>query len=65
LSPVVVHDSRERYPLAAVGSDARPAVYGRTVPSERGGVWLQYWFFYAAQDQDRGIVRTGRRGPAP
>jgi len=24
------------------------------------GAWLQYWLFYAGQDQDRGIVRTGR-----
>ena len=23
-------------------------------------MWLQYWLFYARQDQDRGIVRTGR-----
>jgi hypothetical protein len=69
-APVVVHDSRERFPLASVaaaplavpgaGADRHPAVYGRAVPSERGGEWLQYWLFYPGQDQDRGIVRTGR-----
>ena len=67
-TPVVVHDADERYPLASAGahapvartSDARPAVYGRAVPSRRGGTWLQYWLFYAGQDQDRGVLRTGR-----
>jgi hypothetical protein len=69
-APVVVHDSRERFPLASVASapvrvpgldsDRRSAVYGRTAPAEKGGAWLQYWLFYRDQDQDRGIVRTGR-----
>jgi hypothetical protein len=61
-APVVVHDADERYPLApaARSSDTRPTVYARAVPSKRGGEWLQYWLFYAGQDQDRGIVRTGR-----
>jgi Vacuolar protein sorting-associated protein 62 len=67
-APVVVHDADERYPLAAAGAhapvarsaDTRPAVYARAVPSADGGDWLQYWLFYAGQDQDRGIVRTGR-----
>jgi hypothetical protein len=69
-APVVVHDSRESFPLASVASapvrvpgldaDRRAAVYGRTVRSRGGGAWLQYWFFYRGQDQDRGIVRTGR-----
>src|SRR5262249_51429262 len=68
-APIVVHDAAERYPLASatahapvarVASDTRPAVYARAVPSRRGGEWLQYWLFYAGQDQDRGIVRTGR-----
>jgi hypothetical protein len=66
----VVHESGERYPLASVavasvdaphrGDDRRPAVYGRAVPREPGGAWLQYRLYYPAQDQDRGIVRTGR-----
>lgn len=69
-APVVVQDSRERYPLAAVADapaavpgptgDRRPAIYGRVVRRPDGGAWLQYWLFYAGQDQDRGIVRTGR-----
>ena len=69
-APVVLHDSRERYPLASVAAaparvpgldtDRRPAVYGRIARAEGGGAWLQYWLFYRSQDQDRGIVRTGR-----
>ena len=69
-APVVVQDSHERYPLTSVaaapakvpgvGSDRRPAVYGRVAAAAGGGAWLQYWLFYAGQDQDRGIVRTGR-----
>jgi hypothetical protein len=37
-----------------------PAAYGHAVAAPGGGTWLQYWLFYAYQDQDRGIVRTGR-----
>ncbi|MBJ7519626.1 MAG: Vps62-related protein [Solirubrobacteraceae bacterium] len=69
-APVVVHDERERSPLAPVAQapaavpgldpDPRAAVYGRVVRRGDGGAWLQYWLFYADQDQDRGIVRTGR-----
>jgi Vacuolar protein sorting-associated protein 62 len=68
--PVVVHDSREQHRLSSVpaahvdapgrGEDLRPAAYGRAVRSGDGGAWLQYWLFYPEQDQDRGIVRTGR-----
>jgi hypothetical protein len=69
-APVIVHDSRERYPLASVataevpvpgiGRDRRPTVYGRAVGASSDTTWLQYWFFYPHQDQDRGILRTGR-----
>jgi len=69
-APVVVHDSRENFPLASVAAapvsvpgvdrDRRPTVYGRSVASHTGGTWLQYWSFYRGQDQDRGIARTGR-----
>lgn len=69
-APVVTHDSRERHPLASVASarvaasgldrDRRPAVYGRAVSGESGRTWLQYWLFYPHQDQDRGVLRTGR-----
>jgi hypothetical protein len=58
-TPVVAHDSAERFPLGAVGGGA-PAAYGHAVAARGGGTWLQYWLFYAYQDQDRGIVRTGR-----
>ena len=69
-APVVIHDSRERFALASVASapvrvpgldsDRRAAVYGRIARLRDGGAWLQYWLFYRGQDQDRGIVRTGR-----
>ena len=59
LNPVVAHDRSESSPLAAV-DHAAPAAYGRAVPARAGGTWVQYWLFYAYQDQDRGIVRTGR-----
>jgi hypothetical protein len=66
----VVHDSGERHSLASVaaadvaapgrGGDLRPAAYARATPLADGGAWLQYWLYYPEQDQDRGIVRTGR-----
>ena len=69
-APIVVHDSRERSPLASVASapvtvpgidrDRRPAVYGRATTTNAGGTWLQYWMFFQSNDQDRGIVRSGR-----
>ena len=69
-TPVVVHDPRETSQLTAVADapvrvpgldpDPRPAVYGRAVRSAGGGTWLQYWLFYAQQDQDRGVLRSGR-----
>lgn len=69
-TPVVVHDSREQFPLTAVATapatipgldhDRRPAAYGRIKRTSDGGAWLQYWLYYRGQDQDRGIVRTGR-----
>ena len=59
LNPIVIHDSAESSPLSAVGGGA-PAAYARAVPSRDGGAWLQYWLFYDYQDQDRGIVRSGR-----
>jgi hypothetical protein len=34
-------------------------LYGR-VAHDDGRVWLQYWLFFAANPQDRGVVRTGR-----
>ena len=70
LAPVVVHDSAERSPVTSVAAaadvvpgasgDLRPTAYARTAPAEGNGTWLQYWLFYARQDQDRGIARIGR-----
>jgi hypothetical protein len=34
--------------------------YARRVRGSDGRTWLQYWFLYATNAQDRGIVRTGR-----
>src|SRR4051794_19114592 len=59
LNPIVAHDRAESSPLTAVGGGA-PAAYARAVPARAGGSWLQYWLHYAYQDQDRGIVRSGR-----
>jgi len=69
-APVLVLDAREPHPPVAVepflrgarGARARaapPRVYGHAV-RDGGRLWLQYWFFYADNPQDRGIVRTGR-----
>ena len=40
--------------------DAPDVAYGRSLAARDGGVWLQYWFLYARNPQDRGILRTGR-----
>ena len=60
LGPVVVHDSRETSPLGSVGERpgtfaAAPVAYERRV-----GDWVQWWLPFGRNDQDRGIVRTGR-----
>lgn len=34
--------------------------YGRSVAARDGRTYLQYWFLYADNPQDRGIVHTGR-----
>lgn len=64
--PIVVEDSRETSPLTSVeafagrvpgvpGGTPEPTVYGR-----RTGPWLQYWLLFSSDDQDRGVLRTGR-----
>lgn len=58
-APVVVHDKDEGSPLTGVNGST-PALYARAVPARQGGQWLQYWLYYAYQDQDRGVTRTGR-----
>jgi hypothetical protein len=77
-APVVVHDSRERSPLTSVRAmagrvpgvepgRARPVVYGR-----RTGPWLQYWMFFAEDNQAPGthegdweLVQYRLRGGRP
>ncbi len=69
-APVLVLDAREPGPPVAVdafrrgarGARARaapPRVYGHAV-RDGGRLWLQYWFFYPDNPQDRGIARSGR-----
>lgn len=69
-APVLVLDAREPGPPVAVdaflrgarGARARaapPRAYGHAV-RDGGRLWLQYWYFYPDNPQDRGIVRTGR-----
>ena len=65
LAPVLVHDRDERFPIASVadsgvpgtsGAAPAPVVYGRVAP----GGWLQYWLYFTANPQDRGILHSGR-----
>jgi hypothetical protein len=69
-APVLVLDARKPWPPVAVGAFLRGAraararqaprrVYGHTV-RDGGRLWLQYWFFYPDNPQDRGILRSGR-----
>jgi hypothetical protein len=57
---VVVHDAQERSPLASVG--ARPGTFaaGPVVYRRVADGWVQFWMPYARNDQDRGVLRTGR-----
>ena len=58
--PVVVHDSAERSPLTSVG--VRPGTFadGPVVYRRVADGWVQYWMAFARNDQDRGVLRTGR-----
>jgi hypothetical protein len=51
-------------PLDRLDSDrlppGRPLVYGRAAGAAGGRLWLQYWLYFAANTQDRGILHTGR-----
>ena len=40
--------------------DAPDVAYGRSIAGRDRRVWLQYWFLYADNTQDRGVFRTGR-----
>jgi hypothetical protein len=63
-APILVHDSHERFRATSVrgsgvpgtaGEAPGPVVYGRSA-----GPWRQYWLYFAANPQDRGILRSGR-----
>ena len=50
----------ERIALTARTDPLPDVAYGRSVAARDGRTYLQYWFLYADNPQDRGIVRTGR-----
>jgi MYXO-CTERM domain-containing protein len=65
LGPVLVHASDEPSPVTSVGafSGTVPGVPAPRSPvayERRAGAWTQWWLVFEANDQDRGIVRTGR-----
>jgi hypothetical protein len=60
LGPVVVHDAGERTPLGSVGARPGAVAAARVVYRRVTGRWVQWWLLYARNDQDRGILRTGR-----
>jgi len=54
--PVLVHDGLERFPATSVpGTPDEPVVYERRVDG-----WVQYWIWFDANPQDRGVLRSGR-----
>lgn len=53
-------DGGSRIAVKEDAGGAAAAVYGRVMRADRGRRRLQYWIFYTANTQDRGIVRTGR-----
>jgi hypothetical protein len=61
--PILVYDADEQFFAQPVDTNAEvregDRVYGH-VAREAGRSWLQYWFFYAYNSQDRGIFATGR-----
>ena len=64
--PELRHDRQERFFPENVGPPGHRAGGGRTgriyghVAREGRATWLQYWFFYTDNPQDRGVLRTGR-----
>ncbi len=60
LGPVVVHDSHEASALGSAGPRAGTVAAAPVVYERRSGRWRQWWLLFARNDQDRGIVRTGR-----
>jgi len=60
-APVLRYSADEDFYARPVGDPTGETdlVYGHEV-SEDGERYLQYWLYYAYNDQDRGILRTGR-----
>jgi hypothetical protein len=54
------YDSDERHFARSVSDPPRALVYGRSARDGRGRMWLQYWLYFTANTQDRGVLRTGR-----
>jgi len=61
--PVLRYDADERHFAQPEDEEADvragDRVYGH-LATEDGSRWLQYWFFYAYNAQDRGVLKTGR-----
>jgi hypothetical protein len=55
-SPVLVHDSHERFRATSVPRSGG----GQVVYAREAGGWRQYWIYFAANPQDRGVLRSGR-----
>ena len=60
LGPVVVHDSGETSELGSVGAGPGAVAAAPVVYERRAGEWRQWWLLFARNDQDRGLLRTGR-----
>ena len=65
IGPVLVHASAERSPATSVSAFAGivpgvPPDRGATVYMREAGAWRQWWIVFESNEQDRGIVRTGR-----
>jgi hypothetical protein len=52
--------SDDRLVPVGAASSGRPLVYGRATRDRSRRRWLQYWLFFTANSQDRGVVDTGR-----
>jgi hypothetical protein len=61
--PLLRYDSAERHHAQPISREAEEldghVVYGREA-IDGGEHWLQFWLFYPYNEQDRGILRTGR-----
>ena len=62
--PILVHAGAERYPATSVAGSGIPGTRGArpgpVVYARRAGGWVQFWLWFEANPQDRGILRSGR-----